>query len=272
MSATSSTANAVVPRLSIGNLQVDAHTFASALGAIEALVSAGKGGAVFTPNVDHVVKVEHDAELREAYAAADLCLADGMPLVWASRLLSTRLPERVAGSDLVVPLLELAARRGWGVYLLGGAPGSPERAAVEASRLTGVRIAGTDAPVIDLSRPHEGDGTAALVRVRAARPELLLVGLGAPKQELWIHRHRVELAPTVAIGVGASIDFLAGRIPRAPQWMAQSGLEWAYRLAREPRRLARRYLLEDPEFLIILARAIAARASARATGTSGPRT
>jgi N-acetylglucosaminyldiphosphoundecaprenol N-acetyl-beta-D-mannosaminyltransferase len=242
------------PRLSIGNVQVDAHTFASALDAIEALVVAGRGGAVFTPNVDHVVKAEHDVALGEAYAAADLCLADGMPLVWASRLLAPRLPERIAGSDLVLPLLGRAASRGWSVYLLGGAAGSAELAAGAIAHGTGARIAGTDAAHIALERLDEGEGAAALARVRAARPELLLVGLGAPKQELWIHRHRAELAPTVALGVGAAIDFLAGRIPRAPRWMARAGLEWAYRLAREPRRLARRYLVDDPEFLVILAR------------------
>lgn len=244
-----------VPRLALGNVPVDAHTMQSALDAIEALVAAGRGGAVFTPNVDHVVKAEHDPELRGAYAAADLCLADGMPLVWASRLLATRLPERVAGSDLVGPLLQRAAGRGWSVYFLGGAPGSAQLAADGAARL-GVRVAGVDAPWVELSRAGEGEGVAAVARVRAARPELLFVGLGAPKQELWIQRHRAELAPAVAIGVGASIDFLAGRVARAPRWMARSGLEWAFRLSREPRRLARRYLVEDPEFLVILARTL----------------
>lgn len=248
-----------VPRLSIGSIQVDAHTFASALHAIETLVVAGRGGTVFTPNVDHVVKAEHDSELRDAYAAADLCLADGMPLVWASRVLSPRLPERVAGSDLVGPLLQRAANRGWSVYLLGGGAGSAPLAADEIARSAGVRVVGADAPLVDLSREDEGEGAAALVRVRAARPDLLLVGLGAPKQELWIHRHRAELAPTVALGVGAAIDFLAGRVPRAPRWMARAGLEWAYRLAREPRRLARRYLVEDPEFVVILARTLSRR-------------
>jgi N-acetylglucosaminyldiphosphoundecaprenol N-acetyl-beta-D-mannosaminyltransferase len=237
-------------------VQVDAHTFTTALDAIEALVVSGRGGAVFTPNVDHVVKAERDAELREAYAAADLCLADGMPLVWASRLLAPRLPERVAGSDLVIPLLQRAASHDWGVYLLGGAEGSVERAAEAAARRTGARIVGADSPRVDLTGAGEGEGAAALERVRAARPDLLLVGLGAPKQEIWIHRHRAKLGSTVALGVGAAIDFLAGRVPRAPRWMSRAGLEWAFRLGREPRRLARRYLVEDPEFLVIVARAL----------------
>ena len=245
-----------VPRFALGQVKVDAHTFASALDAIEALVAGGRGGAVFTPNVDHVVKAEHDAELRAAYGAADLCLADGMPLVWASRLLGPPLPERIAGSDFMAPLLQLAASRGWGVYLLGGAPGSAQLAADVIGRSFGARVVGAEGPEIDLRVPGEKGGAAALARIQRARPELILVGLGAPKQEVWIQRHRAELAPAVAVGVGASIDFLAGRVPRAPRWMARTGLEWAYRLSREPRRLARRYLVEDPEFLVILARAV----------------
>jgi N-acetylglucosaminyldiphosphoundecaprenol N-acetyl-beta-D-mannosaminyltransferase len=162
----------------------------------------------------------------------------------------------VAGSDLVIPLLQRAASHGWGVYLLGGAEGSVERAAEAVARRTGARIVGVDAPRVDLAGAGEGEGAAALERVRAARPDLLLVGLGAPKQEIWIHRHRAELGSAVALGVGAAIDFLAGRVTRAPRWMSRAGLEWAFRLGREPRRLARRYLVEDPEFLVILARAM----------------
>src|SRR5205807_3537335 len=126
-------------RVQIGDLAVDALTFAQALDAIEALI--GRGGAVFTPNVDHVVMAETNAEFRAAYSAAGLCLADGMPLVWASRLLGRPLPEKVSGSDLLMPLMELAAVRGWRVYLLGGAPGAAEKAA-EVFRARGVKVAG----------------------------------------------------------------------------------------------------------------------------------
>src|SRR5207302_3276823 len=132
-------------RVRIGELAVDALNFAQALDAIEALI--GRGGAVFTPNVDHVVLAETDAEFRAAYSAAELCLADGMPLVWASRLLGRTLPEKVSGSDLVMPLMQLAARRRWRVYLLGGAPGSAEKAA-RIFRGMGVTIAGIDSSTL----------------------------------------------------------------------------------------------------------------------------
>lgn len=241
-------------RLRLGGIQIDALGFGGALDAIEGLVVRGRGGAVFTANVDHVVLAEDDAAFRDAYAHADLALADGMPIVWASRLLPVRVPERVAGSDLLLPLLNRAAQRRWPVFLLGGAPGSAEAAAEEA-RALGVEVCGAAAPRIpaDPGAP-DPEGEAALEEVRAARPSLVLVGLGAPKQELWIHRHRAALAPAVALGVGAAIDFLAGKMRRAPPLVARAGLEWAWRLASEPRRLWRRYLLRDPRFAVVLAR------------------
>jgi N-acetylglucosaminyldiphosphoundecaprenol N-acetyl-beta-D-mannosaminyltransferase len=243
-------------RLEIGALRVDVLDLQGALRAIEALVVAGKGGAVFTPNVDHVVKAERDPSFRAAYLDADLCLADGMPLVWASHLLGSPLPERVAGSDLVVPLAERAATRGWAIYLLGGAPGDAERAAEVLARRHGVRIAGVDAPRLEPGPAGEAAGLAAAQRVCAARPDLVYVAFGAPKQELWIHRHAGSIRPAVALGVGASLAFIAGTLPRAPRWMARAGLEWAYRLGREPRRLWRRYLADARGFLPIVARSL----------------
>src|SRR5262245_6036740 len=135
-------------RFRVGSISVDCLDFARALDAIEGLI--GRGGAVFTPNVDHVVRAESDPRLRAAYAAADLALADGMPLVWASRLIGPRLPARVAGSDLVLPLLERAGRSGWRVFLLGGEPGVADRAAQVLRRtIPDLRIAGTDSSRID---------------------------------------------------------------------------------------------------------------------------
>lgn len=247
------------PRLAIGHVPVDVVTLAGALDAVARLVEAGRGGAVFTPNVDHVVKAERDPELRAAYAAADLSLADGMPLVWASRLLGTPLPERVAGADLVLPLAARAAERGWSIYLLGGAPGDAERAAGELVRRFGVRIAGVDAARIELGETDAAEHRAVVDRIRAAAPDLVYVALGAPKQELWIHRHRAELGSTVLLGVGASLAFVAGTVARAPRWMARAGLEWLHRLGHEPRRLWRRYLVDDVAFAPILLRALLRR-------------
>lgn len=236
-------------RIRIGAIWIDQLTFAEAVDAVERLVDAGRGGVVLTPNTDHLVTAEHDTGLREAYAKADLALVDGMPVVWASRLLGTPLPERISGSDLTPALLERAARRGLRVFLLGAGPGVAELAA-QRLRAQGVAIAGTASPIIGTTARADEDEVVA--RVRATRPDLVLVGLGAPKQELFIHRRARELAPAVCLGVGATLDFLAGTVRRAPRWMARAGLEWLFRLVQEPRRLARRYLWDDPRFALIV--------------------
>jgi len=241
-------------RLRIGEIPIDVVTFAGALDGIEAMVLAGNGGAVFTPNVDHVVKAERDPAFRAAYAAADLSLVDGTPLVWASRLLGRPLPGKISGSDLVVPLARRAATRGWRIYLLGGAPGDAERAAEVLTRVHGSAVAGVDAPQLDLGPGGAERCRAAAGRARRSGAELVLVALGAPKQELFIHRHRGDLAPAVAVGVGASLAFLAGTARRAPAWVSRAGLEWLHRLASDPARLWRRYLVEDVAFLPVLAR------------------
>ncbi|MBI5071115.1 MAG: WecB/TagA/CpsF family glycosyltransferase [Deltaproteobacteria bacterium] len=240
-------------RVRFGHIWVDALRFDAALDRIELLVRAGRGGSVFTPNVDHVVTAEDDPLFRAAYAEVDLSLADGQPLVWTSRLLGARLPEKISGSDLVWPLLLRAARLGWRVYLLGGAPGVGQAVADRLERELGLRMVGVDAAAIVLDEAA-GTPDLALERVRAARPDLLLVALGSPKQERWIHRALPRLRPAVAVGVGASFDFLAGRVRRAPRWMSRAGLEWLYRLWQEPRRLAVRYLSKDPRFLLVLLR------------------
>src|SRR4029450_8932301 len=239
-------------RVKIGRLEIDAVTFPQALERIAELVDRRNGGAVFTPNVDHIVKAERDSDFRRAYSRADLCLGDGMPLVWASRLLGSPLPEKVSGSDLVLPLIRMAAERRWRVYLLGGAPGVAEAVAERLNRDLGAQIVGTDAPVVDVAGTSD-DSEQTLERLRAASPDVALVAFGAPKQELWIERFRDRIRPTVAIGVGGSLDFVAGTVKRAPAWMSRAGLEWLFRLVQEPRRMWRRYLVEDPAFIAIVA-------------------
>jgi N-acetylglucosaminyldiphosphoundecaprenol N-acetyl-beta-D-mannosaminyltransferase len=234
----------------IGRVPLDAHTLPSALDAIEALVAAGKGGTVFTPNLDHVVTAESDDRFASVYAGVDLSLADGQPLVWSARLLGRPLPAKVSGSDLTPRLLERAGQRGWTVYLLGGQDGVAAQLAEELPRTLGVRVVGAEGPRVSL---HGAPGEEAIAqRVAASGAQLVLVALGAPKQELWIDRSRPLLPGAVCVGVGASLDFIAGRLTRAPRWMSDAGFEWLYRLGQEPRRLAYRYLVKDPAFAGIL--------------------
>ena len=240
--------------LRLGALRIDDLTFEQALDAIEALVAAGQGGSVFTPNVDHVVLVDEDPRLRAAYDDVSLSLVDGTPVLWASRLLGHPLPEKISGSDLTMPLLARAAKHGLRVYLLGGGEGVAGLAAARAKeQLPGLQIVGTDAPFIDLER-DDPKHAAIVARIAAAKPDLVLVALGCPKQEIFIHRVSAAIRPAVALGIGAGLDFIAGTIPRAPRWISAAGLEWLYRLGREPKRLWRRYLVRDPKFLVILLR------------------
>ena len=248
----------VSDRLDLGPLSVDRLTEREALDAIERLVREGRGGAIFTPNVDHVVLAEQDHRMRAAYARADLCLVDGVPLVWASRLLGAPVPQKLSGSDFTPKVLERAASRGWRVYFLGGAPGAAELARAKLREtLPSLEIVGIDAPRIDTDESAERTRVVA-DRVRTAAPDVVFVALGAPKQEIWIDKVRDSLRPAVFLAVGASLEFIAGTIPRAPAWISRAGLEWLFRLTLEPRRLWRRYLVRDRRFVRILGRALLA--------------
>jgi N-acetylglucosaminyldiphosphoundecaprenol N-acetyl-beta-D-mannosaminyltransferase len=211
-----------------------------AVAAVGAMVEAGTPRYVVTANVDCMVQCARDPELSQIVKNARLVLADGMPLVWAARWRGTPLPERVAGADLVPKLLALAEARGYRVFWLGGtervARAMTARVAALYPRLLPIE---TYAPPI---APLEAMDHAEIQRrIRRARPHVLLVSFGCPKQEKWIARHARDLQVPVCIGVGASIDFLSGRISRAPLWMRAAGLEWLYRFFREPRRLGPRY-------------------------------
>lgn len=247
-------------RVLVGGVGFDPLTEDEVAEWVEAELAAGRGGHIVTPNVDICQAVAEDVALRELVDGAEVVVADGMPLVWASRLLGTPVPERVTGADLIWSLSDRAARCGWPVYLLGGPPGVAAAAAVElVSRHPRLRVCGVDAP------PYGFDATAqgrrrARRKVVAARPRLVFVGLGFPRQDLLIGELRRELPGTWFVGCGAAIDFAAGTVSRAPRWMRQAGLEWLFRLACEPGRLARRYLVDDAPFALrLLLTSVAAR-------------
>jgi exopolysaccharide biosynthesis WecB/TagA/CpsF family protein len=218
----------------------DRVTLSGAVDRIEAMISEGGSHYVVTPNVDFLVKARRDPELHRILGKADLVLCDGKPLVWASRWLGDPLPARVAGSDLIPSLLKRAAVRGWRIFLLGGGPGVAAEASIriEAAHPSLPPVAYYSPPF----RPLDDMNHAEIAeRVRAARPDIALVCFGCPKQEKWISRHFGALGVPVMIGAGGTVDFLAGRIARAPLWMRQSGTEWFFRLLQEPGRLALRY-------------------------------
>ncbi len=221
-------------------------------GAVERVVeiaTAGQGGTVFTPNADHIVVAHENPEFLLAYKNVSLSLVDGTPVFWLSRLLGLGLPAKVSGSDLFEPLVHALAEKRLPIFLLGGGPGIAELAAEKlGERHPGLIVAGLGAPRMSPLGFLE-DEEAWLARIRASRAAVVFVACGAPKSELFSARVREDVAPAVLVCVGAAIDFAAGTMPRAPQWISKMGLEWAYRLFREPRRLAKRYLVRDPKFV-----------------------
>jgi len=229
------------PRVAILGVAVDNLTMDEVLNAVEAEIAEGGFHQIATANVDFLMKSIHDEELYETLANCDLVLADGAPLLWASRLLGSGLKERVAGADLVPQLAKLSAERGYRIFLLGAEEESSAGAAEWMEKnYPGVCIAGRYSPK---HQPlEEMDHEEILSRIEAVQPDILLVAFGNPKQEKWLAMHRHRLEVPVCIGVGASLDFLSGRVSRAPLWMQQSGMEWLYRTMQEPSRLAKRYI------------------------------
>lgn len=244
-------------------LRIHALSFDQAIAQIVNLIQRREGGYVLTPNVDHVVLVQSNEDFRKSYEQANLVFVDGMPIVWVSKLLGPPLPQKISGSDLIEPLMQKAAEYGFRVYLLGTKREVAERAANKLrEQFPALNIVGSDSPFIDINAP-ESAHRPVLEKLREAKPDIVLTALGSPKQEIFVHRYRDAIAPAVAIGIGAGLDFLAGVVPRAPKWVSKSGLEWLYRLGLEPRRLWKRYLVRDPKFAWIVLKELYARAKER---------
>jgi N-acetylglucosaminyldiphosphoundecaprenol N-acetyl-beta-D-mannosaminyltransferase len=226
------------------------------------------GGWIVTANLDHLRRMVRQRSYGELCRAATLVVADGMPLVWAARIQGTPLPERVAGSNLISSLSAAAAARGKSVFLLGGAPGTAEAAAnVLTERYPALRVAGTHCPPVGFE--HDSQQLAELTEaLRQAQPDIVYVALGSPKQERLIAELRPVLPGAWWMGVGISFSFLCGDVKRAPRWMQRLGLEWVHRLVQEPRRLARRYLVDDLPFAVRLLGGAAWRRARRAVGRS----
>lgn len=206
---------------------------------------------IVTVNLDFMRLADRDPAYRAVLNRADLAVADGMPLVWFSRLGTASLPERVAGIDLVEQCCRLATEESVPVFFLGALPGvAAEAARVLSGRYPGLRIAGTYSPPFG---PASSEGDEEIVRVVSAAGRcVLLVAFGAPRQDRFISDHLHEFDAAIAMGVGGSFDIFAGTLRRAPFWMQRTGFEWIWRLMQEPRRLWRRYLVEDVPFILRL--------------------
>jgi N-acetylglucosaminyldiphosphoundecaprenol N-acetyl-beta-D-mannosaminyltransferase len=223
--------------VSILGVRIHAVTMAETLAWIEAAVAARVPRQICTANPEFLVAAQRDPEFFDLLNRADLVVPDGVGLLFAARWLGARLPERVAGSDLIYRIAERAARNGWRLYFLGAAEGVAQKAAETVqARYVGLRVAGAFA-----GSPKIEEAEAIAARIRAAQPDILLVAYGAPQQDKWIARHKDRLGAPVSMGVGGAFDFVAGEAQRAPVWLQHIGLEWLHRLWRQPSRAHRIY-------------------------------
>ena len=241
-----------MPIVELRGVKLHAITERECINHILEELDGGRGGVVVTPNLDHMRRYLTDVNFRALVAEADLVVADGMPLVWASRLQGTPLPERVAGSNLIATLSGAAADRKRSIYLAGRRRDAAERAAkVLEARYPNLKVAGWYSPPMGFEK-GPSEIAAIIEKLSEAKPDIVYVGLGSPKQENLIARLRKILPDAWWLGVGNSFSFLCGDVKRAPMWMQRCGLEWAHRLAQEPRRLFKRYVTVGMPFAVSL--------------------
>jgi N-acetylglucosaminyldiphosphoundecaprenol N-acetyl-beta-D-mannosaminyltransferase len=222
---------------------------AAALQALESMLRTRRKHWVVCLTVDAIMAARRDPRLKSLYNGASLALADGIPLLWASRILRLPVPGRAAGPDLLLAASAMAARRGYSFYLMGGGKGIALRLSEALRRMyPGLRIVGAYSPPSHDKFPA-GVNARIVAKINEVKPDILWVGLGTGKQDRWIAENLERLSVRVAIGIGGAFDMYSGKTGRAPFWMQSSGLEWFYRFLREPRRLFRRYFLEGPPFL-----------------------
>jgi N-acetylglucosaminyldiphosphoundecaprenol N-acetyl-beta-D-mannosaminyltransferase len=235
---------------------VDQMTIPQCLDYFESVIAAGRSCHIVVINAAKVVKARSDRLLAEIIQSADLVGADGVPVVWASRLLGDPLPARVNGTDLMEALFEMAARKSYSVFLLGARPQVIENAVNRLRRqYPNLRIAGYRHGYFT----SEDEEQQAAAMISASRPDILMLGMSTPMKEIWVSRHKELLNVPVIHGVGGSFDIVGGITKRAPKWMQNSGLEWLYRLYQEPRRMWRRYLLTNSVFVWLVFRACISR-------------
>jgi N-acetylglucosaminyldiphosphoundecaprenol N-acetyl-beta-D-mannosaminyltransferase len=240
-----------VERVNVLGIGVSALNMPLALQVIEGWISGHQTQYVCITPVHSVMLCQDDPELQKIFNASGLTTPDGMPLVWLNRLKGRKHVERVYGPDLMLALCEHSVAEGYRHYFFGGAEGVPEQLAESLQiRFPGLAVAGTYSPPFrDLTFEEDA---RIVQKINQANPDIVWVGLGAPKQERWMASHRDQLNAPVLIGVGAAFDFHTGRKPQAPRWMQRSGLEWLFRLLSEPKRLWKRYLYNNPRFIVLI--------------------
>ena len=220
--------------------------------AIEEMIASEKRSYIVAINVDVVMKIENDSYLKEITDKADMVLVDGKPLEWIAKWHKRPIKAKISGSDLVPILCERAAEKGYSIFIIGGKEGIAEKAKQNLVRdLPGIRIVGTYAPPFGFEK-DEKELNRINEMISSAHPDILIACFGCPKQEKWIYENYQKYSAKVSICAGATVDFLAGNVKRAPKWMSDHGLEWFYRFLQEPKRMFKRYFIDDVKILKLI--------------------
>lgn len=231
------------------NTQIDNLCTEQVLAWVEETIPQKRSAYIIELNVDVIMKMEKDLELRSISDRADLALVDGKPLVWISKLLGEPVKEKISGSDLMPRMCALAAEKGYSIFILGGMGDTAQIAAENLQKqFPGLKVAGTDAPPFGFDK-DEAETARISALLNEAKPDILFVCFGCPKQEKWLAANRDKFQAGVCLCAGASVDFAAGRVKRAPKWMSDHGLEWFYRFIKEPGRLFKRYFIDDMQII-----------------------
>lgn len=234
------------------NTYVNNLDMAEAMKAIEELIAAGKNSYIVPINVDVVMKIEADNYLKKITDYADMVLVDGKPLIWISKWHRCPVKTKVSGSDLVPLLCKNSTKTGYSIFILGGKEGIAEKAKKNLRRdYPGIKVVGTYAPPLDFEK-DEKELDKINRMITNVHPDILIVCFGCPKQEKWIYENYQKYDARVSICAGATVDFLAGNINRAPKWMSEHGLEWFYRFLQEPKRMFKRYFVDDVKILKLI--------------------
>lgn len=236
-------------RMRFMNTYVDNVTLEEAISHIEKCINERKIGYVITPNVDQIVRIEHDPYFREICDNAELLLADGHPLLWIANWYKTPIKQKICGSDLVPILCGVAARKDYSVFLLGAAEGVAAKAAENLKqRYPGLNIAGTYSPPFGFEKDKKEIEKINRMLYKS-KADMLFVGMGVPKQDIFIYENMNKYQIPMSFSIGATIDFLAGVQKRAPKWMSKIGMEWLYRLLQDPKRMFKRYIIDDMKII-----------------------
>lgn len=234
------------------NTYVNNVTMPETIEAIEQMIAANKKSYIVAVNVDVVMKIEEDIYLKKIVDGADMVLVDGKPLVWISKLYGKPMKAKISGSDLVPLLCEIAAEKGYKVFIIGGKGGIAEQAKCKLeSKLPHIRIVGTYSPPFGFEK-DKSELKRINHMISEVHPDLLIVCFGCPKQEKWIYENIGKYDAKVSVCAGATVDFLAGGVKRAPRWMSEHGLEWFYRFLQEPKRMFKRYFVDDVKIVILI--------------------